>query len=158
MMPITETELTQAREAWGNALIAISKAYEEGGIDAARALANDVLDAAYGYNLGPVLFKPTLASGEKTFRPTKEGALAYFVGHDENFPLDGGFGIKGWREVVSETSASFIEGDVGMWMGWVTFTDKDGNVTKVDKSWGYKKDEEGTLRIVHHHSSLPYQP
>ncbi|UTW60450.1 MULTISPECIES: phosphoribosyl-AMP cyclohydrolase [Kordiimonas] len=157
-MPITETELTQAREAWGNALIAISKAYEEGGIDAARALANDVLDAAYGYNLGPVLFKPTLASGEKTFRPTKEGALAYFVGHDENFPLDGGFGIKGWREVVSETSASFIEGDVGMWMGWVTFTDKDGNVTKVDKSWGYKKDEEGTLRIVHHHSSLPYQP
>ncbi len=158
VMPITETELTQAREAWGNALIAISKAYEEGGTNAARALANDVLGAAYGYNLGPVLFKPTLASGEKTFRPTKEGALAYFVGHDENFPLDGGFGIKGWREVVSETSASFIEGDVGMWMGWVTFTDKDGNVTKVDKSWGYKKDEEGTLRIVHHHSSLPYQP
>lgn len=157
-MPITEAELTQAREAWGDALIAISKTYEESGIDAARALANDVLDAAYGYNLGPVLFKPTLASGEKTFRPTKEGALAYFVGHDDNFPLDGGFGIKGWREVVSETSASFIEGDVGMWMGWVTFTDKDGNVTKVDKSWGYKKDEEGTLRIVHHHSSLPYQP
>ena len=39
-----------------------------------------------------------------------------------------------------------------------TCTDKDGNVTKVDKSWGYKKDAEGTLRIVLHHSSLPYQP
>ena len=50
-MPITEAELTQAREAWGDALIAISKTYEESGIDAARALANDVLDAAYGYNL-----------------------------------------------------------------------------------------------------------
>ena len=28
-----------------------------------------------------------------------------------------------------------------MWMGWVTFTDKHGDITKVDKSWGYKKDE-----------------
>ncbi|MEO0463443.1 MAG: phosphoribosyl-AMP cyclohydrolase [Pseudomonadota bacterium] len=157
-MPITEDDLAAARTAWGDALIAISKTYEADGIDAARALASDVLDAAYGYNMGPVLFKPTLASGEKTFRPTKEGALAYFVGHDDNYPLDGGFGLKGWREVVSETSASFIEGDVGMWMGWVTFTDKDGGVTKVDKSWGYKKDAEGTVRIIQHHSSLPYQP
>lgn len=157
-MTITETELAQARTAWGDALIAISKAYEEGGIDDARALANDVLDAAYGYNLGPVLFKPTLASGEQTFRPTKEGALSYFVGHDDTYPLDGGFGIKGWREMRSETSASFVEGDVAMWMGWVILTDKDGQETKVDKSWGYKKDADGTLRIVLHHSSLPYQP
>ncbi|MEM7701139.1 MAG: phosphoribosyl-AMP cyclohydrolase [Pseudomonadota bacterium] len=157
-MAITQDELAQARKAWGDALVSISKTYEAEGIDAARALASDVLDAAYGYNMGDVLFKPTLASGEKTFRPTKEGALAYFVGHDDNYPLDGGFGLKGWREVVSETSASFIEGDVGLWMGWVTFTDKDGGVTKVDKSWGYKKDAEGTLRIIQHHSSLPYQP
>lgn len=157
-MPISENELDQARVAWGDALIAIAKAYEADGIDGARGVAEGVLDAAYGYNLGPVLFKPTLASGEKTFRSTRKGALSYFVGHDEDFPLDGGFGIKGWREVTSETSATFIEGDVAMWMGWVTMTDKDGNVTKVDKSWGYKKDAEGTLRIVQHHSSLPYQP
>ena len=157
-MSITEAEIEQARTNWGNALVAIAKSYEEGGIDSARELAGNVLDAAYGYNLGPVLFKPTLASGEKTFRPTKKGALSYFVGHDDDYPLDGGFGIKGWRTCTSETSATFIEGDVAMWMGWVTMTDKDGNVTKVDKSWGYKKDADGTLRIVLHHSSLPYQP
>lgn len=157
-MSITEAEITQARKNWGDALVAIAKAYEADGIDGARALAGDVLDAAYGYNMGDVLFKPTLASGEKTFRPTRKGALSYFVGHDEDFPLDGGFGIKGWREVTSETSATFVEGDVAMWMGWVTMTDKDGNVTKVDKSFCYKKDEDGTLRIVLHHSSLPYQP
>lgn len=155
---ITKAELAEARKAWGDGLVAISKAYDADGIEAARAIANDVLDAAYGYNLGDVLFKPTLASGEKTFRPTKEGALAYFVGHDENYPLDSGFGLKGWREVTSETSATFIAGDVAMWMGWVICTDKDGGVTKVDKSWGYQKDAEGTLRIVQHHSSLPYQP
>ena len=155
---ITEQELTEARKIWGDALVAISKAYDESGIDPARAVANEAIDAAYGYNLGPVLFKPTMASGEQTFRPTREGALSYFVGHNSQYPLDGGFGIKSWRQVVSETSATFIQGDVAMWMGWVTFTDKDGNVTKVDKSWGYKKDEKGTLRIVLHHSSLPYTP
>ena len=157
-MTITEEELANARQIWGDALVAISKAYDEEGIDAARAVANGALDAAYGYELGPVLFKPTLASGEQTFRTTRDGALAYFVGHSDEYPGDGGFGIKGWRTVVSETAASFIEGDVAMWMGWVTFTDKNGDVTKVDKSWGYKKDESGTLRIVLHHSSLPYQP
>ncbi|MEM1401546.1 MAG: phosphoribosyl-AMP cyclohydrolase, partial [Pseudomonadota bacterium] len=121
-MPISETDLAQARQAWGDALIAIAKAYEADGIDGARAVAEGVLDAAYGYTLGPVLFKPTLASGEQTFRPTRKGALSYFVGHDEDFPLDGGFGIKGWRAVSSDTAASFIEGDVAMWMGWVTMT------------------------------------
>jgi hypothetical protein len=155
---ITERELADARQTWGNALIAISKAFEEEGIDAARVVANGALDAAYGYELGQVLFKPTLASGEQTFRTTRDGALAYFVGHSDEYPGDGGFGIKRWRSVISETAASFIQGDVAMWMGRVTFTDKNGDITQVDKSWGYKKDKAGTLRIVLHHSSLPYQP
>ncbi|MEM9200934.1 MAG: phosphoribosyl-AMP cyclohydrolase [Actinomycetota bacterium] len=157
-MTITEADLAAARTAWGDGLVAIAKAFEADGIDGARSVANDVLDAAYGYNLGPVLFKPTMASGEQTFRPTKAGALSYFIAHDPSYPLDGGFALKGWRAVTSETSASFIEGDVAMWMGWVIMTDKDGNVTTVDKSFGYTRDAEGTLRIVQHHSSLPYQP
>ena len=155
---IIEQELTDARQIWGEALIAISKAFEQEGVNAARVAANKALDAAYGFELGPVLFKPTLAGGEQTFRTTRAGALAYFVGHSDEYPGDGGFGIKGWRSAVSETAASFIQGDVAMWMGWVTLTDKNGNVTKVDKSWGYKKDKAGTLRIVLHHSSLPFQP
>ena len=156
-LPITETELLEAPNAWGDGLVAISKAYEADGIDGARKVAGDVLDAAYGYNLGPVLFKPTMASGEKTFRTTREGALSYFVGHNADYPQDGGFGIKGWRKVEPQMAAHFMDGDVAMWMGWVIFTDKDGGVTKVDKSFGYKKDTEGRLRIVLHHSSLPYQ-
>jgi len=156
-MSITKTELTEARKIWGDALVAISKAYDTEGIEAATKLANAALDGAYGYSLGPVLFKPTMTSGEKTFRPTREGALSYFVGQNSLFP-DTGFALKGWRSVESETAACFIEGNVALWMGWVTFTDKDGKVTRVDKSWGYRKDEEGTLRIVLHHSSLPYTP
>ena len=155
-MTITEQDITAARQAWGDALVAISKAFEEGGIDQARALAHDVLDTAYGYDLGPVLFKPTLSGGEKTFRTTKTGALSYFVGHDPDYPDDAGFGIRGWRTVTSQTAASFTDGAVAMWMGWISMTDKDGNVTKVDKSFGYKKDAAGRLKIVLHHSSLPF--
>lgn len=156
-MPISEQELLDARVAWGDGLVAVSKAYEAGGIEDARALASDIIDSAYGYDLGPVLFKPTLSGGEQTFRTTKKGALSYFVGHDADFPQDGGFGLKNWREVTSETAASFVDGDVGLWMGWLTFTDKDGNVTKVDKSFGYKRGADGGLKIVLHHSSLPFE-
>lgn len=156
-MTITEAELAQARQNWGDALIAISAAYEDGGIDKARPVAEDVLNAAYGYVLGPVLFKPTLSGGETTFRTTHKGALSYFVGHDSDYPKDGGFGIKGWRSMESVTAAEFTEGEVAMWMGWIMLTDKDGNVTKVDKTFGYKKDADGVLRIVLHHSSLPYE-
>ena len=51
-----------------------------------------------------------------------------------------------------------MDGDVAMWMGWIYCIDKDGRTTKVDKSFGYKKDADGALRIVLHHSSLPYSP
>ena len=155
---IAEQDLVDARQIWGDALIAISKAFEEEGVNAARVVANGALDTAYGFELGPVLFKPTLASGEQTFRTTRDGALAYFVGHSNKYPGDTGFGIKGWRSVFSKTAATFIQGDVAMWTGRVTCTDKRGDITTLDKSWGYKKDEAGTLRIVLHHSSLPYQP
>ncbi len=157
-MPISESELTQARTNWGDSLVSVSMMHESGDIDKVRDTAGIMLDNNYGYSWGPVLFKPTLASGEGAFRTTRKGALSYFVGNDPDFPLDGGFALKGWREVKSITSASFIEGDIAMWAGWVEFTDKNGNIIKVDKSWGYKKDEQGILRIILHHSSLPYEP
>ncbi len=155
---ITEKELADARKNWGHALVEISKAFEDEGVKAARVVASRALDTVYGFDLGQVLFKPTLASGEQTFRTTRNGALAYFVGHSDEYPGDKGFGIQGWRSVGSETAATFIEGDIAMWMGWVMCTDKNGSITKVDKSWGYKKDPSGRLRIILHHSSFPYKP
>ena len=155
-MTINEEQLLQARVAWGNGMITISKAYDESGITRAKVIANSFLDNFYGFDLGPVLFKPTLSSGSQTFRPTKEGALSYFVGHDPKYPSDNGFGIQSWRDVKSETCAAFFDGDIAMWMGWVTLIGKDGHTVKVDKSWGYKKLKNGALKIVLHHSSLPY--
>jgi hypothetical protein len=59
---ITESEVLAAQKAWGDALISISKTYETEGKDAAKALAGKVIDEAYGYQFGLVLFKPTLTT------------------------------------------------------------------------------------------------
>ena len=155
-MTINEEQLLQARVAWGNGMITISKAYDESGITQAKIIADDFLDDVYGFELGPVLFKPTLSGGAQTFRPTKEGALSYFIGHNSKYPSDNGFGIKSWHEIKSETCATFFDGDVAMWMGWVTLIGRDGHTVTVDKSWGYKKLKNGALKIILHHSSLPY--
>ena len=157
-MAITEKDIYEAIESWGAGLIEVSQAYEDDGFEKARDTAENMLDKLYGFHLGPVLFKPTLSGGNQTFRQTKEGALSYFVGHNPDYPNDTGFGIKYWREVKPETVGLFIDGPVAMWMGWVTFLDKNNNVTKVDKSWGYKCDKDSALKIILHHSSLPYNP
>ena len=114
-MTINEDTLDQARHDWGLGILKISEAYENSGIDKARVVANEFLDNLYGFEFGPILFKPTLSGGSKTFRPSKEGALSYFIGENPNYPNDTGFGIKYWRKVDSDTSAIFIEENVAMW-------------------------------------------
>ncbi len=153
---ISEAEVLVAQKAWGDALVAISNAHEKNGQAAAKELAAKVIDSAYGYQFGPVLFKPTLTQAPQTFRTTRDGALAYFVGGDPNFPKDTGFALKGWKSVDIKNAAIFIAGDVATSMGNVMMTDKNGKVTTVDKTWKFLKDDSGKLRIVVHHSSLPY--
>lgn len=156
---ITEAEVQAAQEAWGKALVQIGQDFDsKGGLKKATATANAVLDAAYGYNMGPVLFKPTLTHGDQTFRTTKEGALAYFVGGNKAFPNDSGFALKGWQKYEYKNAAVHINGNLALTMGNVMLTGKDGKVTTVDKTWAFKKDDKGQLRIVLHHSSLPYNP
>ena len=156
-MPISEKDLAEARQAWGNGLIKISDIFEREGIQKAHSIASKLVDHLYGFDFGPILFKPTLSGGAKTFRENRDGTLSYFVGQNPNYPRDTGFGLKYWRDVQFDTANIFIEETVAMWMGWVTFTDKNGSITKVDKSWGYKQDPHGNLKIVLHHSSLPYE-
>ncbi|HAI58478.1 MAG TPA: hypothetical protein DCM32_01175 [Xanthomonadaceae bacterium] len=154
---VTEAEVIAAQTAWCNALVSISTAFREDGREAAATLAGQVLDAAYGYNLGPVLFKPTLTEAPQTFRTTREGALAYFVGGNSAFPNDNGFALKGWTACRAENVAIHIHGDTATTMGNVTISNANGSTTTVDKTWQFKKGDDGALRIVLHHSSLPYK-
>ena len=155
---ITREQVIAAQNAWGDALVAISTTHDKSGLEAATKKAEKVIDSAYGYSLGPVLFKPTLTVAPQTFRTTRDGALAYFVGNNPKFANDTGFALKSWRSYQIENAAIFTDGDVAISMGNVRLTDKDGKVTVVDKTWGWKRGTDGNLRIVLHHSSLPYNP
>jgi hypothetical protein len=157
---ITEEDVIAAQSGWCDALLSIRATDVAEGSEASSELAQAILDAAYGYSLGvPVLFKPTLAYGSTTFRLTDEGAHCYFVGGcPDTYPDDTGFALKPWAECESMPVGFLLLGDVALSMGHVHFTDEDGAVTVVDKTWGYKKDDAGALRIILHHSSLPYDP
>ncbi|NML18909.1 hypothetical protein HHL10_28455 [Azohydromonas sp. G-1-1-14] len=153
---ISEAEVLAAQKAWGDALVKIARDYEEGGLNRAKATATAVIDSAYAYQVGPVLFKPTMASGDQTFRTTRQGAVSYFVGGDPAYPGDHGFALKGWRAVEVRNAGILLNGDTATTMGHVTMTDKSGKRTTVDKTWTFKKDDKGQVRIVVHHSSLPF--
>jgi hypothetical protein len=158
---ITKAEVNAAQQAWCDALVAIGKTHADGGD--VKAFASKVLDEAYNYNEAPVFFKPTLAYGANTFRPTKKGALAYFVGGDPDFPEDKGFALKPWVKARFDNLGDGdegiqIHGNIAITMGNVWVTDKDGNETMVDKTFVFKKADDGKLKLIVHKSALPYSP
>ena len=158
---ITTKEVNAAQQAWCDALVALGKTHEKGGD--VKAHATKILDEAYAYDHGGVFFKPTLTHGEQTFRTTKEGALAYFVGGDEDFPDDKGFALKPWVNVTYDNLGEGDEGiqihdDLAITMGHVTLTGKDGTKVTVEKTFIFKKDDDGKLRLILHKSALPYSP
>ena len=158
---ITYDEVNAAQQAWCDALVKIGKTKEEGGDY--KAFAEQVLTEAYNYDYGKVFFKPTLASGAQTFRNDKKGALSYFVGGDADYPNDKGFALKPWVKARYDNAGENNEGiqiygSVAITMGNVWVTDKDGNEVMVDKTWVFKKGNDGKLRIIVHKSSLPFLP
>ncbi|MCH8558621.1 MAG: hypothetical protein LAT84_12400 [Balneolia bacterium] len=153
---ITRDMIQAAQEGWIQELIRIGEAHTSGGD--AEAVAREVLNAHYDYATNPVLFKPTLTHGEQTFRNTKEGALAYFVGGNADFPNDSGFALTGYVSGTTEIAEVFIHGDVAIAQGNITLVAPDDSTVMVDKTFGYRLDDEGHLRIVLHHSSLPFAP
>ncbi|MDG2048187.1 MAG: hypothetical protein P8J79_13330 [Halioglobus sp.] len=153
---ISEAEVLAAQQGWCKALLEISATNAKSGEAAAKVLAEKVIDSAYAYETGPVLFNPTLSFYPQTFRTEREGALAYFVGGDPAYPDDHGFALNDWVKCEIDNAAVLIVGESASTMGKVHFTDSDGHVTTVDKSWQFVKDDAGQLRIVLHHSSLEF--
>jgi len=152
---ITRAQVEAAQTAWCSALVQLGKTATP---EEAKTLASQVIDTAYNYAEGPVLFKPTLTFGAQTFRMTKAGALAYFVGGDPAYPDDTGFALRKWVTCTPALAEIVTAGDMAIAMGNVHFEDVKGNKVMVDKTFGYKRDATGALRIVLHHSSLPYSP
>merc|ERR1712217_530030 len=139
----------------------ISKTYLEKG-DYIQAAGNAAAEL-YGYGHTNVLFKPTKAK-EYQFRPTGADAMSYFVGGgvvENGYDEDAGFAInggKGWSNVVFDNHQVELNGDMAIAMGNYYFTSAaDGSETKVEYTFGYKRNDDGKVRIFLHHSSVPYR-
>jgi hypothetical protein len=155
---LTVAEINAAQQAWCDALVEIGRLHSTGGDY--KAFAEQVLTEAYDYDEGRVFFKPTLTTGDQVFRKTKKGALAYFVGGDPEYPNDNGFALKPWVEVRYDNDERGAEevmilGNIGIAMGSVYFKDKDGNEIFVDKTFVFKKGDDGKVRLILHKSALP---
>ena len=158
--PITEQQVNAAQQAWCDGLVNVAQVHARGGD--AKAAAARMIDDLYDYADGKVFFKPTLAYGPRTFRPTREGALAYFVGGDPAFPEDTGFALKGWTKARYDNNASEngiqIHGDLAITMGNVYVTGPDGKEVMVDKTFVFRRCADGNLRLCVHKSALPFSP
>jgi hypothetical protein len=149
---VTVAEVKDAQRAWGKGIVAIATAHTNGGDYV--GLATDHVNTLYAYQMGPVLFKPTLAAVDQ-FRPTFETALSYFVASNNACPEDQGFAIQGWTDVRFENSDVIIDGNTALAMGNYYFTSPEGVEVKVEYTFGYIEDGNGGLRIQLHHSSMP---
>lgn len=151
--PITEAEVVEAQKVWAEGIVEIGKAYLSRGDY--QALAAKHVDTLYGYDEGPVLFKPTKASAPQ-FRLTEEEAVSYFVGGVVE--EDGGFALQPWIAVRYEIAEIIIDTDSAIAMGNYFFKETTGEEVKVEFTFGYVRGDDGSLLINVHHSALPYAP
>ena len=157
-----EVEATQT--AWKKAILRISAAYRDDPNSSTYIqLAEDAINELYGYDIGTVTFKPTLAV-EEPFRPTFIGALSYFVGYAATQARGGvqedkGFAIAAgdtWSKILFFNDRVSCLGNLALAQGYYYFTNAaSGAETGVEYSFMYKKIMSGKLKILVHHSSLP---
>jgi hypothetical protein len=154
---ISKEEVLAAIDGWGKGLVSIAQAKLNGKDYVAQAKA--VLDGGYGYGMGEVLFKPTLASAPRTFRTTYDSALSYFVGGNSAFPEDSGFALNPWKEAKFEIAGIITGPTQALIMGNKLLKKMDDSLVIANFSMGFVRDPKtGGLKIVLHHSSLPYVP
>ena len=150
---ITEDDIRAAQKLWGDAVVTIGASGEK-----AKAVATEAAKTAYSFELGPILFKPTLVN-QKSFRPDLEGTVSYFVAGNAKYSEDKGFALKPWTKVRFENDHVKIFGNKAIAMGHYYFTEKaTGKEKKVEYTKGYVKTKDGRVLLFLQDSSLPYAP
>ena len=135
-MMITEEQVLDAQNEWGEGVVKIGSLKDQRGD--CESFASKFLDKMYAFDLGTVLFKPTKCAIEQ-FRASKAEAKSYFIaGDDKACQEDGGFAINPWTMVRFDNTGMILEEGRALAMGNYFFTDLQGNVAKVEYTFGYK--------------------
>lgn len=150
---LNEQSVTALQTAWGEGIVAIGQVHTDGGDVEAAARAH--IEKFYAYGEEKVLFKPTLASADQ-FRGDFDEALSYFIGG--SIEEDGGFAIAPYTNVRWENEGTIVNDDTALSMGNYFFTTTQGDEVKVEYTFGIEQMEDGELKIVLHHSSIPFTP
>lgn len=150
---ITKEQVIKAQNQWAKTIIKLSSIKKN---NVCKKLTIEFLDELYYFEIGPVLFKPTMAKSQQ-FRNTKEMALSYFIGGEDSVcEEDEGFVKKVvWTDIKFENNNLILENTRAIAMGNYYFQDNNGNIIKVEYTFGYQLVND-KLKIDLHHSSLPY--
>ena len=150
---ITKEQVIKAQNQWAKTIIKLSSIKKN---NVCKKLTIEFLDELYYFEIGPVLFKPTMAKFQQ-FRNTKEMALSYFIGGEDSVcEEDKGFVKKAvWMDIKFENNNLILENTRAIAMGNYYFQDNNGNIIKVEYTFGYQLVND-KLKIDLHHSSLPY--
>lgn len=151
---ISREEIREVQTKWKEGIIKIGELYREGGNY--REYAYNFLRDLYAFDRDIVLFKPTVAS-KKAFRQTIDEALSYFIGGI--FKEDKGFALQNIYNIQFEIAGELYFEDIAISQGkYCFFLKETKEVNEVHFTFVYRKFENNEVKIVAHHSSLPYTP
>ncbi len=148
-----QAKVFKIQNEWANSIIKIGKAYLEK--KDYISLTNEVLDNLYFFDKGKILFKPTKAY-KKQFRRYKEDFISYFIGHNKVSDEDKGFALEPWKRIYFENFDIITIDKITISMGNYFFINYKDEKIKVEYSFGYSFDKNNKLKIIFHHSSIPF--
>ena len=147
-----EEDIINIQKEWASGIVKMGKLSNNR--DSLESFTSDFLDKIYDFQ-NQVLFKPTKAANEQ-FRNSKGSALSYFIaGDDRECQEDNGFALSNWTEILFDNSNIIINEDIAIAMGNYTFKNEASKI-KVEYSFVYKN-YGNEIKIILHHSSLPYK-
>ena len=147
-----QEDIINIQKEWASGIVKMGELSNDR--DSLESFTSSFLDKIYDFN-NQVLFKPTKAANEQ-FRNSKGSAFSYFIaGDDRECVEDIGFALSNWTEILFDNSNIIINEDIAIAMGNYTFKNEAIKI-KVEYSFVYKNygDE---IKIILHHSSLPYK-
>ena len=147
-----EEDIINIQKEWASGIVKMGELSNDR--DSLESFTSDFLDKIYDFD-NQVLFKPTKAANEQ-FRNTKGSAYSYFIaGDNRECQEDNGFALSNWTEIIFDNSNIIINEDIAIAMGNYTFKNEASKI-KVEYSFVYKN-YGNEIKIILHHSSLPYK-